>query len=77
MFSTLLVLFNMLNNLSAGRDCFCLMPTGGVKSMCYQIPALVKTAIVLVISPLIGELIRYIFHNAIAFITWKFILTVP
>lgn len=48
----------MLNNLCAGRDCFCLMPTGGGKSMCYQIPALVKTGIVLVISPLIGELIR-------------------
>ncbi|XP_050260313.1 ATP-dependent DNA helicase Q-like 3 [Quercus robur] len=38
----------------SGRDCFCLMPTGAGKSMCYQIPALAKPGIVLVVSPLIA-----------------------
>lgn len=44
----------IIRDLAEGKDVFALMPTGGGKSICYQIPALIRPGVGIVVSPLVA-----------------------
>jgi len=59
----------IVNDVLAGRDLLAIMPTGGGKSLCFQLPAIVHPGVSIVVSPLIAlmqDQIRLLQNNGIA-----------
>ncbi|MGN6546693.1 MAG: RecQ family ATP-dependent DNA helicase, partial [Aureliella sp.] len=44
----------VISAIVAGHDCMCVMPTGGGKSLCYQLPSIIRPGLTIVVSPLIA-----------------------
>jgi ATP-dependent DNA helicase RecQ len=48
----------VISSILSGQDALIVMPTGGGKSLCYQLPALIMDGVTVVISPLIALMNR-------------------
>jgi ATP-dependent DNA helicase RecQ len=44
----------VIEEIVAGHDCLCVMPTGGGKSLCFQLPTVLRNGLTIVVSPLIA-----------------------
>ncbi len=45
---------DVIQSIVSGNDCLCVMPTGGGKSLCFQLPSLIRSGLTIVVSPLIA-----------------------